>query len=67
MPATVILDQRRPVQVLHDGRWLDGWLEAYRREASGWRACVRYSAGVGQTYYQWRHESQLRAGETAIL
>jgi hypothetical protein len=34
VPGTVILDQRRPVQVLHDGRWLDGWLEAYRRDPS---------------------------------
>jgi hypothetical protein len=27
MPGNVILDERRPIQVLHDGRWLDGWLE----------------------------------------
>jgi|SwirhirootsSR2_FD_contig_21_23192098_length_260_multi_2_in_0_out_0_1 hypothetical protein len=60
MPGTVTLQQRRPVQVLHEGRWLDGWLEAYRREPSEWRGCVRYSAGVGMTCYQWRGESELR-------
>jgi hypothetical protein len=27
MPGTVILEERRPVKVLHDGRWLDRYLE----------------------------------------
>ena len=60
MSGNVILEERKPVQVLHDGRWVDGWLEAYRREPSGWRGCVRYSTGVGQTYYHWRPEGELR-------
>ena len=58
--GNVILPERRPVQVLHEGRWLDGWLEAYRLDASGWRGCVRYSARVGMTYYQSRPDTELR-------
>jgi hypothetical protein len=50
----------RPVEVLHEGRWVSGWLEAYRRDGEGWRAMVRYSAGVGMQYLQWREEAQVR-------
>ena len=34
----------RPVEVLHDGRWLPGWLLAARRNPDGsWRGLVRYT------------------------
>ena len=58
--STVILPERRPVQVLHEGRWIDGWLEAYRQEPAGWRGCVRYTVEIGATYYQWRDKDDLR-------
>ena len=47
MSAVILARPSRPVEVLHDGRWVPGWVEAYRRDGDGWRACVRYSAGVG--------------------
>lgn len=58
-----LLDAPRPVEVLHDGRWLVGWLLAYRRDADGWRAYVRYAAGVGMTFLQWRGEAEVRRAE----
>ena len=35
--------QSRPVEVLHERRWVSGWLEAYRRDGEGWRAMVRWT------------------------
>ena len=61
MSHTVALARpSRPVEVLHDGRWVTGWLEAYRRDGEGWRACVRYRAGVGLQYLQWRSAAEVR-------
>jgi hypothetical protein len=49
------------VEVLHDGRWVRGWLlHAYRTADGRWRGVVRYTVGVGMTYQQGRDESELR-------
>ena len=65
MTAVVLAHPSRPVEVLHDGRWLPGWLEAYRRDGDKWRACVRYSAGVGMQYVQWRGEADVRPASSS--
>jgi hypothetical protein len=60
---TVLANPSRPVQVLHDGRWVSGWLEAYRREADGWRGKVRYTPPApGMQFLQWRPADQMRQG-----
>ena len=48
--------------MLHDGRWVRGWLRHRHRTPEGWRGVVRYTAGVGQTYEQARPYSELRPG-----
>jgi hypothetical protein len=53
-----------PVQVLDDGAWVTGWLEAYRRESDLWRGMVRYSPHPGAQYLQWRPADQLREADT---
>jgi hypothetical protein len=50
----------RPVEVLHGGVWLPGWLEAYRRDGDGWRAMVRYSSAPGMQYLQRRGGAEVR-------
>ena len=62
MNAVILARPSRPVEVPHDGRWVTGWLEAYRRDGDGWRACVRNSAGVGMQHVQWRGEAEVRRG-----
>ena len=55
----------RQVDVLHEGRWLPGWLPAARREPGGpWRELVRHTAAPGMQYYHWRDESDLRRTES---
>jgi hypothetical protein len=62
--STVILaSPPQPVEVLHNGAWVTGWLEAYRRERDGWRAMVRFSPSPGAPYLQWRPAEQLRQRE----
>ena len=52
--------EHRPVRVLlEDGRQVDGWLEAWRKDPDGWRGWVRHSTGVGETYVGWFGEDQL--------
>lgn len=53
----------RPVQVLHEGRWVDGQLEAVNRIGGAWRGLVRYSVAPGLRHLQWRPESELRIPE----
>jgi hypothetical protein len=63
MPArmpTMLANPSRPVQVLHNGHWVGGWLEAYRRDPEGWRGMVRYSTTPGAQYLQWRSEAEVR-------
>ena len=43
----------KPVQVERDGAWCLGQLEAWRRDDDGWRAYVRYTAGVGLRHLEW--------------
>lgn len=51
----------RPVEVLHEGRWYPGWLEAvWRGGGDGWRAYVRYRVAVGSTFVQWRASGEVR-------
>jgi len=46
---TTLLDPcaHRPVEVLHEGGGVDGWLTAQRREPGAWWGYVRYVVGVG--------------------
>ena len=56
-------DSMKPhqVDVLHDGRWLPGWLLAARKDPGGpWRGLVRYTAAPGLQYYHWRPYAELR-------
>ena len=57
--GNVVLDEPRPVEVLHDGHWVPGWLLAYRHDPGGWRGMVRYRVDLAQ-YLQWRGEHELR-------
>ncbi len=51
----------RPVDVLHEGRWLAGMLLAARRNPGGpWRGLVSYTAAPGMQYDHWRDERTLR-------
>jgi hypothetical protein len=53
-------DHTRPVQVLVDGEWLDGWLEAVRRDDDGrWWGWVRWSVGVGLLHVGWFGEGAI--------
>jgi hypothetical protein len=61
---TMLANPSRPVEVLHDGAWVNGWLEAYRRDADEWRGMVRYTPTPGGQYLQWRPADQLRAANT---
>jgi hypothetical protein len=61
--GTALANPSRPVEVLHDGAWVSGWLEAYRRGDAGWRGMVRYSPTLGAQYLQWRPADQIRQRE----
>jgi hypothetical protein len=56
----MLLEEPHPVQVLHEGRWVHGWLTAHRRERDGWRGFMRYSTGPGEGYVQWRGGQEMR-------
>ena len=56
-----VLDDQRPVQVLHGGAWVDGNVTAQRRDPDGWWALVRYSVGVGLQYRHWRPATELHS------
>lgn len=53
-------DLPRAVEVLHEGRWCPGVLEAVQRDGDGWRAFVRYRVAVGSTFLQWRDGAEVR-------
>ncbi len=59
-------DNVRPVQVLtHDGRWVDGNLEAYRQRDGVWSGWVRYSTGFAETRVGWFEEERIRSSNVA--
>lgn len=54
-------DRVREVEVLVDGEWLSGDLEAVDRHGI-WRGFVRYSRGPGQgNYIDWFSEPNIRS------
>jgi len=55
-----VLAHQRPVQVLHSGVWLDGYVTAQRRDPDSWWALVSYRTGPGQQYRHWRPAAELR-------
>ena len=61
-----ILEEPRPVEVLHDGQWFRGDLTATRHGPdAGWWGFARYVVGVGRMHWQWKHESELRRAVAA--
>lgn len=49
--------------VLHEGRWVEGFVTCWHRNGDGsWRASVRYTTGPGFTYVQVRPVSEIREG-----
>lgn len=50
----------RPVQVLVDGVWWHGILEAFSRECDGnWRGCVRWFESPSRTRIGWFSDREL--------
>ncbi len=60
--SVTYVDERpgKLVQVLVDGTWYDGELEAWRRTDGRWRGYVRWSVGVGMRHLGWVDQEQLR-------
>jgi hypothetical protein len=58
--TTFLANPSRPVEVLHNGAWVTGWLEACRRDPDGLRGMVRYSPDPGCQFLQWRPAEQIR-------
>ena len=51
----------RPVEVLYEGVWRSGDLEAYRHDVGGWQGFVRHSEGPGaMNHLGWFPEGALR-------
>jgi hypothetical protein len=50
----------RPVEVVHQGRWVRGTLLAAYRFRGRWRGVVRYSVAPGEQYQQSRWAEDLR-------
>jgi hypothetical protein len=65
MDRTQNVDPPRQVEVLHDGRWLRGWLRAYMPDDNGgWRGLVDYRDPVSLGHWlQWRDGRELRRPE----
>jgi len=56
------MEEPRPVDVLHDGRWLRGWLLAARRNARGpWRGLGR-TPGAGDAVPPLARRGRAQAG-----
>lgn len=55
----------RPIEVLIEGVWRPGDLEAYRRDAAGWHGYVRHSEGPGLNFLGWHPQERLRAPDGA--
>jgi hypothetical protein len=50
----------RTVLVQRDGRWLDGDLRAWRRDAYGWLGYVCYAESAGIRYLEWVDADRVR-------
>jgi hypothetical protein len=48
------------VEVLHDGRWYSGWLEAVRHGDEGWRGFVRFTVDPDATQVLWFGGGEVR-------
>lgn len=59
------VDHCKPCEVLHDGRWVRGMVERWRRGPEGWRALVRYTEAAGMTYLNWQPAERLRPSPPA--
>jgi hypothetical protein len=55
--------EERPVQVLIADTWIDGWLEAYRKDPDGWKGWVRDSTGMAETRIGWFGEENDKGGQ----
>jgi hypothetical protein len=52
--------QVRRVEVLLDGVWWPGDLEAYRHDGVGWHGFVRHSNGPGLNHVGWHPQERPR-------
>jgi hypothetical protein len=64
--GNVILDDPRPVEVLHDGQWVPGRLLAYRRDRDGWRGMVRYRVDLSQYLHVARPVGAAACGAAGV-
>ena len=56
-----LVGMSRPVEVLHEGRWLPATLLDTRLDPDGWHGLVGYSdPATRQGYYHWCPKAQLR-------
>ena len=60
--CVAILDVRpaKLVEVLVDGHWHPGMLEAWRAQDGRWRGYVRWTIGVGMRHLGWVDQDHLR-------
>lgn len=54
-------DRVREVRVLVDGTWWDAELQAYRRDAEGWKGWVRWHEAIGAQRIAWLTEDRIRS------
>jgi hypothetical protein len=45
---------------LHNGRWVEGWLEAYCKVQGVWSGFVRYTLAPDATHLGWFEEERIR-------
>ena len=50
------------VEVLTDGVWHPGTLEAWRPQNGRWRGYVRWTVGVGMRHLGWVDQDRVRRG-----
>jgi hypothetical protein len=55
----------RPVEVMVDGTWVDGWLEAYGNTAGVWSARVRLSSHADSPA-EWVEGRRIRGREPSV-
>jgi hypothetical protein len=67
MSSVILARPSRPVEVLHNGAWVTGWLKTYRRDDEGWRGTVRYSPQPGARYHRARRALATRVIDSSVL